>query len=306
MRYTVLYTAIACILFSVLLSHPPTSSAYIPEEDPGRTRSKPIEKKVGEKSSSIIRTILSILKPNSGVSNPGPSPLPGSATATPSPAVQITPNPQSSAPLRQALQNITNPEPPSPQTIASIRACLTNRTTYMQVAGQTGVAWEIVAGIHYVEGGCVANKSCVSGRVIGTNEPDVHGNCSSSNSGLGRPNPLPGGGCGFTDLLDSCIYGAEHLKGKIGGVPHTLADFAKALGRYNGTGNANCGRTPYGYCPPSFEGDDHIHPMSKLDAKHNRMYLVYCADYTMCNPPVIFNRTGVITVANILIKQLGQ
>ena len=163
-----------------------------------------------------------------------------------------------------------------------------------------------MAGIHYVEGNCGTNKSCVSGRTLGVNEPDLYGNCSSQ-GGVGKPVPI-GGGCGFRTLADSCIYGANHLKGKIGRVPSSIQDLAKALGRYNGIGNANCGRVNASmpYCPARYEGFDHIYPFSKYDAIHQTMYLVYCADYTRCNPPKIFQRIGVLTIANILSNLWSQ
>lgn len=187
----------------------------------------------------------------------------------------------------------------SEATIASVRNCMANIQAYRIAEQRTGVSWKIIAGIHYMEGNCGSNKSCVSGRQLGVNEPDLYGNCSSG-GGEGRPVPVAGG-CGFRNLVDSCIYGGNHLKGKIQGrIPRTLQELAYALGRYNGLGNRNCGKTPYAHCPPSFDNDDHIYPMSKFDRKHETMYLVYCADYTTCNPPRIFQRIGALSVARIL------
>ena len=215
-----------------------------------------------------------------------------------SPSTITTP---STSPLTPGAQPTSAPIDSTPNTTYTTEAqtCLKNKSVYQQAAAQTGVPWEILAGIHYVEGGCATNQSLVSGRVIGNNEPDVHGNCSSSNAGPGKPYPIAGG-CAFRSLLDTAIYGANHLIGKIGRIPSSQQDYAKALGRYNGTGNANCGRTPFASCPAPYEGYDHIYPMSKLDSAHQTMYLVYCADYTQCNPPKVYTRPGVLTIAALL------
>lgn len=196
-------------------------------------------------------------------------------------------------------------------TVNSVAKCLGNVEVYRKAEQITGVPWKILAGIHYVEGNCGSDRSLVSGREIGVIEPDIGRNCSTAHIGPGYPTPVwnPSNGaflgCKFTNLLDTAIYGGNHLKGKIGGkVPQSIEELAKALGRYNGLGNANCGRVNavMPYCPPKYENYDHIYPFSKLDKVHERMYLVYCADYTKCNPPKEFTRIGVLTVARILIE----
>jgi len=195
----------------------------------------------------------------------------------------------------------------SVETVNNVRNCLGNYEVYKKVEAQTGVPWKVLAGIHFIEGGCSAQKSCVSGRLLGDNEPDLRGNCSQ-NSAPGKPKPLPGGGCGFTTLEDSCIYGANHLKGKLVETrPLTftqLDQLAKALGRYNGTGNANCGKvqTIMPYCPVPYEGYDHIYPFKGYDSIHETMYVVYCADYTPCSPPKVWTRLGVLAIMQILTK----
>lgn len=195
--------------------------------------------------------------------------------------------------------------------VNAVMKCLGNIETYKLAERQTGVPWKVLAGIHFVEGSCNPEQSCVSGRKIGVNEPDLGGNCAQ-NADLGRPKPLPGGGCGFTNLLDTCVYGANHLKNKIvrsDGVNFSRLDqLAMALGRYNGTGNANCGRIQLNqweqlpYCPVPYEGYDHIYPFNKYDEIHKTMYLVYCADRTKCNPPRVWTRLGVLAVTQILTK----
>lgn len=182
-----------------------------------------------------------------------------------------------------------------------VTKCLTNKSVYQSASSMTQIPWQILAGIHYREGGCNRNQSLVGGRIIGQREPDVR-HCSSSPSGPGIPIPLPGGGCGFTNLLSSAVYAGNHLKTKNpeGGnaVPDSFQILVTSLGRYNGIGNRNCNKTPYTYCPPGYYDEDHPYPLNFFDKdKHDVMYLVYCADYTKCEPPRRFNGLGALTVA---------
>ncbi len=259
------------------------------------SQKKTTTKEVKEVPKSLFDFFSSL---GSSLSNqPTVAPTPGAGTPGVTPGVSTAPI-DTSSPIDGALQGseVTY----SAATIASVRNCMANIQAYRIAEQRTGVSWKIIAGIHYMEGNCGSNKSCVSGRQLGVNEPDLYGNCSSG-GGEGKPVPLAGGGCGFRNLVDSCIYGGNHLKGKIQGrVPTTLQELAYALGRYNGLGNRNCGKTPYAHCPPSFDNDDHIYPMSQFDKKHETMYLVYCADYTTCNPPRVFQRIGALSVARIL------
>lgn len=154
--------------------------------------------------------------------------------------------------------------------------------TYAAAEKETGVPCEILAGIHFVEADLNPNGSLVSGRPLGTAEPDA-------------------GGAVFNTLLDSAIHAGEELKGKVGGTLGDAQTAITALSRYNGGGNSNCQLgypypIPYGGCPRLFEGEDDIYPMSFLDPKHDTMYLLYCADYTACEPQV-FERPGSFTVA---------
>ena len=244
-----------------------------------------------ESAVNMMAAILDITNTDEVSGQPTTRPTNSPSTTTTPGATQLTPGAQPTSASIDSTPNTTY--------TTEAQTCLKNKSIYQQAAAQTGVPWEILAGIHYVEGSCDSNKSCVSGRTIGINEPDIYGNCSST-GGKGKPIAMPGGGCRFQNLLDSCIYGANHLIGKIGRIPISFQDYAKALGRYNGTGNANCGRTPFASCPAPYEGYDHIYPMSKLDSAHQTMYLVYCADYTQCNPPKVYTRPGVLTIATIL------
>ena len=230
---------------------------------------------------------------NNDIGNNTPTPTTNNQQPTTTPSQSLPPS---------SSYTPTTPSGDYPSSYINLaKTCLANKSVYELASSYTGVPWEIIAGIHFVEGGCSAQKSCVSGRVLGANEPDIYGNCTST-SAVGKPVAIGAGLCGFTSLSDSCIYGANHLIGKIGKVPVTIQELAKSLGRYNGIGNANCGRVNASmpYCPAPYEGYDHIYPFSKYDTIHQNMYLVYCADYTKCNPPKSYERIGVLTIANIL------
>jgi len=154
--------------------------------------------------------------------------------------------------------------------------------TYAAAEKETGVPCEILAGIHFVEANNNLNGSLVSGRKIGTPEPDA-------------------GGKVFHSLLETATYAGNHLKGKVGGNLKDVKSIITALSRYNGGGNSNCQsgypyKIPYSGCPRAFEGEDDPYPTNFLDNKHNNMYLLYCADYTACAPQV-FERPGSFTVA---------
>ena len=167
---------------------------------------------------------------------------------------------------------------------ANIKTRLTAElmNTYAAAEKATGVPCEILAGIHWVESGNDPEGSLVSGRKLGTPEPDA-------------------GGKVFKTLLETAIYAGEHLKGKVGGSMGGSQTAITALSRYNGGGNSNCQLgyphpIPYGGCPRLFEGEDDPYPVSFLDAKHDNMYLLYCADRLACAPQ-IFERPGSFTVA---------
>jgi hypothetical protein len=162
-----------------------------------------------------------------------------------------------------------------------------NIKIYKQAEKETGVPWQILAAIHYREGGGRPNTSVISGRVIGKWEPDVERT--------------------FDSLLESAIYGADILKGKVGGDLSTPAQIAKALTRYNGGGNKNYGRTDYSFAR-RFVGDDDPYVTNLLDAKHGgegyEMYVLYCEDgipYTKGCPRIDY-RPGVYTIIKWIIQ----
>lgn len=201
-------------------------------------------------------------------------------------------------PLLPISNNVTTAEK------NAVLNCLNKKSIYEPAGSATGLPWQIIATIHSLEAGC-GSGSLVSGRAIGENEPDVvrSGGCSTGRIGPGVPIVLPDGGCGFASLLDSAIYAGNHLKGKIGKTPENFEELVKAFGRYNGTGNANCGRVPaYTNCPPFYESEDHIYPMNWFDQRHDLMYVVYCADRVKCNPPRPYLKSGGMTVLRILFE----
>jgi hypothetical protein len=109
-----------------------------------------------------------------------------------------------------------NPKMPSPKAQgawANIKDKLTPDvvTAYTEAEKQTGVPCEVLAGIHFEEGG---------------NSPD-----QDLQSGA----PLNG-----RSLTSSAIQAAEELKQKVGGTIDSLDTLIKAMSRYNGGGNSNC------------------------------------------------------------------
>ena len=222
------------------------------------------------------------------------------------PGISTTPPPFIPPPAGDIARYLPKPlNPISNKVNAYIRStaskCLSKKPLYEQAAAYTGVRWEIIAAIHYREDIFHCGEgSLVSGRAIGTCEPDLAGECSSGRTGLGIPISLPGGCCGMASLLDSAVYAGRHLVGKIGRIPANYQDLVISLGRYNGNGNQNCYRTLYKSCPPYFENEDHIYPNNWLDYRHDLMYWVYCADHTLCEVPRIHEIPGALTVIRIL------
>jgi len=162
---------------------------------------------------------------------------------------------------------------------------------YAQASEETGVPCEVLAGIHFVEADLNPNGSLVSGREIGTPEPDA-------------------GGKVFGSLLETAVYAGEHLKSKVGGSITSPPSLITALSRYNGGGNSNCQQgypysIPYGGCPRAFEGEDDPYPVNWLDSRHSSMYLLYCADYTACEPQV-WQRPGAFTFAIAMYENLTK
>lgn len=262
-------------------------------------------------SSKVLEELINIFAPakntkhSTGTSSNSDTTIPTeNGTPIPTPLNSLTPYPTLDIETPQGTLTYSS------QVVNGVRNCLNNKSIYQQASSQTSIPWQYLAAIHYMEGNCNPNQSLVSGRAIGAVEPDVGKNCSSQINQLGKPIPV-GGGCGFTNLLSTAIYAGNHLAGKIGKPPQTQEELAKAFGRYNGIGNANCDpttglpRTPYKYCPAAYEGDDHIYATSKLDQKHELMYLRYCGDGQLCANPPVFQRIGALTVVYIINNVLN-
>lgn len=255
----------------------------------------------------LLRDLLKILFSFQSVDIPPTTPFP-----TPEVSPDTTPGvtPPDVPPAGDVNKFFPNPLNPISDNITSytrsqVMTCLSKIDMYEQASTYHGVPWQILAAIHYLEDNC-GSGSLVSGRAIGAIEPDLKGECSSGIDGPGIPVPVGvdqygDPGCGFRTLLDSAIYAGKHLQSKIGKNPSDYQDLVMAFGRYNGLGNQNCGVTPYSNCPRLFESEDHIYPLNWFDKpRHNVMYLVYCADHVKCNPPVVFQRPGALTVLRIL------
>lgn len=199
---------------------------------------------------------------------------------------------------------LPNPIPPHPDVVGDlainrIEMMLLNLPVYLQASQLTGIPCEVLAGIHWIEGGFNPNGSLVSGRTIGTPEPDVRACAESGRGKLGHPVPI-GGGCGFDSLLDSAVYAANHLIGKIGGVPKNFPELVTALSRYNGGGNRN------NRSGELFEGESDPYAMSFFDEAHRQMFLLYCADFILCDPPRPFTRDGAATAAKEIYLYLSS
>lgn len=206
--------------------------------------------------------------------------------------------------------------PPAPANWTEVKALIVGAFNkhpelidrYKEASMQTGVPWQLLAGIHFVEkgGGPEPDTSLVSGRIIGETEPDINpAKCASGRAGPGIPIPI-GGGCGFSSQTDSMIYAAKHLVEKINKIPSTFQEAVTALSRYNGGGNANCGEgLPYSPCPPAFDGEDDPYAMADFDEVHmsSKMYLIFCPDGVRCSSPRIFGRPGVMGVVRTLIEE---
>ena len=278
--------------------------------------SNPIEEYRSGQVSTLNEIIVNIAKINEKYADgtivvaDTPTPTSGvSPTSLPGPTIVVQPQPTISQANTTITPTVINSNDFTTTLVNSAKRCLSNLSIYQEAMDATGVSWQVLAGIHYVEGGCSANKSLVSGRTIGIVEPDVGNNCSSIKSRLGEPRHN-GSGCIFDTLLDTAVYAGRHLSGKISKVPQSLPELAKASSLYNGGGNSNCRpNTPYKWCPPAFQGEDDIHPMSYFEGdvkcekdRSNKfcMYLRYCNDGKLCPVPKPWYNPGTLTIAKIL------
>jgi len=194
-------------------------------------------------------------------------------------------------------------------------------TVYSQASAETEVPCEVLAAIHFMEGSNNPNQSLISGRPLGTPEPDA-------------------GNKVFQTLLETATYAGNELKQKINNDLTTMEKLITALSRYNGGGNANC-RFSYScnlannsavpscpvdhccnltcrescaqtynhtvndfvypipsisFCPRQYEGEDDPYSTNMYNNSHLSMYLLYCLDRTMCTPQ-LFTRPGAAAVS---------
>lgn len=125
-------------------------------------------------------------------------------------------------------------------------------SAYAQAEAETGVPCEVLAGVHFMEGGNDPNKSLQNG------------------------GPLSG------TLIESAIQAGHEIKAKVGGNLDSWESLFMAVARYNGEGNNNCGVEGYsGPCPPPWDIDN-PYALSWIDAAHENMLLIYCWDFTQC------------------------
>ena len=133
---------------------------------------------------------------------------------------------------------------------------------YEYAEQETGIPCEVVAGIHWTEGGLNANQSVFDG-----------GN-------------LRGG-----SLKEDAKLAMDHLVDKFGGnFDKNNIEYealVEAIGNYNGLGNQNCGKDTRwlsgGKCPSIFFSEDHPHPLAYIDERHSDMDLIFCLDYVEFN-----------------------
>lgn len=135
---------------------------------------------------------------------------------------------------------------------------------YSYAEEKTGIPCEVVAGIHWTEGGMNPDQSVFDGGAL------------------------------RGSLKEDAAAAMEHLKSKWKGTfnPENIPyrDLVAAIGAYNGPGNMNCSSDQSnqprptrwregGKCPAQYESEDHPHPLGWIDDRHSDMDLIYCLDF---------------------------
>lgn len=169
--------------------------------------------------------------------------------------------------------------------------CSENIPVYKQAEAVTGVPWQVLAGVHYVEASidiaCNPQRSLTSGRLIGKElETDVESaeRCQQFNPDNTYEfshyayNPVthknvPVYGCRFQSLYDSALDSAYViLRSLPDGNINNFRSVVTALSSYNGGGNTNCNeQVPYAHsaaCPPLYPGEDDPYALSLFDERH--------------------------------------
>jgi surface antigen len=331
-RYIILCVFVAFLLVALIVNVK-NVSAQTPTLNPTEAEHKrrsDIHEKLEEARSRYVHTglsqeqlkmqstkeIWSILgRLFSGIDEPISTPTPG--FLLPPGSTPLTPELQSSIPqgetppgrctdlVNQALVNLGNH--PS------------NLEVYKQAGIQTGVPWEAIAAIHYIEtgGSFNPNGSCISGRAIGAQEPD-NGNQT------------------YGSLLETCVAAAEEFKGKTGMVNHVVGKngmstpnayqmLAGQFASYNSPTQSECamggpignydfiytgstwpGIPDIGQCRPKgekFVGDRHIYATACLDASHENMWFHF---HYGGKVQLYTNRVGAITLIRGIQKVYSQ
>lgn len=224
------------------------------------------------------------LAPTSSPSRPDPTPT-GGQNSTP-----ITSDLQGIIPTGEAPAGLCTRQ--IDDALAKLESYPSNIEIYKTASRQTGVAWEVLAAIHYIEATFNPNKSLISGRAIGQPEPDQ-------------------GNKVYSSLLETAIDAANFFRGKRAMVeyviqkngmpsPTSLELLAGQFASYNSPTQGECamekvgsdynlvftGKTwsgipDNGQCRgnggshtkgESFVGDRHVYATRCLDTSHEPMY----------------------------------
>ncbi len=168
-------------------------------------------------------------------------------------------------------------------------------------AQKSGVACELLVGIHYIEATWWDDGSFIDGGPISRVYPVENAGICSAYNGIW----IEGSGCKIDTLENVAYYAGNVIKDKMQYFLHlgwrppaNFQEMVGAMSYYNGGGNANCNTTPYtGTCPTPYFGNDDAYVMTHFDTSHQTMYIRYCADGKLCLVPYINTRDGAATAA---------
>ncbi|MEK7633648.1 MAG: hypothetical protein AAB437_02280 [Patescibacteria group bacterium] len=211
--------------------------------------------------------------------------------------------------LRAMLQN---PLPPISQSGLNnknnVAKCLENKEVYKKASCVNKIPWQILAGIHYIEGGCDKRRSLHDGSIL----PSINVNIAPVSLKCPKGNPKSTAGyiymeingkigCGFETLYDSALSAGFAIR-NLSGSPSAMnfSGVVKGLSKYNGSVNRNCGVTKYSNCPPLFYGEDDMYPLNFFDSRHETMYFVFDVAADPARNNTRFLTPGVLTVARLL------
>ena len=204
---------------------------------------------------------------------------------------------------------LPNPIPPSAGAISpdSFSTLDSGQVVPSAVYGaeKSGVACELLVGIHYIEATWDDTGSFIDGGAISRYYPvETAAMCTNYNGTWGGESL----GCKIDTLQDVAYYAGNIIKDKMAyhlgygwRPPATFQEMVGAVSKYNGGGNHNCNNfvsVAYsGPCPAPFYGDDDAYAMTHFDGPHQTMYIFYCFDGVRCDPPYANTRDGAATAA---------